>query len=153
MGKKDKTTKVTDGDRASVAASSFNAASAIVASTLSGKSLGKTTAAKTMDLTQEFYELRIAWMEDAGIGGAPKSTGGGGGGSSKSYGGSRQSSGQSKSFDEPSTKMVGFYGDLIDDIEEAGGSAAFSIKKFKKLNGDDASDAIDEAIETRDNLK
>ena len=153
MGKKDKTTKVTDGDRASVAASSFNAASAIVASTLSGKSLGKTTAAKTMDLTQEFYELRIAWMEDAGIGGAPKSTGGGGGGNYKPSGGSKRSSGGPKSFDEPSLKMIGFYGDLITGIEEAGGEAALSIKKFKKLNGEDASEAIDEAIETRDNLK
>ncbi len=151
MGKKDN--KVTDGDRASVAASSFNAAAAIVAATVTGKNLGKTLASKTLDLTQEFYDLRIAWMEDAGIGGAPKSTGGGGGGSSKSSGGSRRSSGGPKSFDEPSTKMVGFYGDLIDDIEEAGGKAEYSIKKFKKLNGDDASTAIDEAIEARDNLK
>ena len=150
MGKKDKS-KITDSDRASLAASSFNAAAAIMAGTLSGKSLGKTTAAKVMDLTQEFYDLRTSWYEDAGIGGAPKSTGGGGGGSSKSYGGSRQSSGQSRS-DEPTLKQISFYGDLIDGIEKAGGEAKYSIKKFKKLGFEDASTAIDEAIETRDNL-
>ena len=150
MGKKDN--KVTDGDRASVAASSFNAAAAIVAATVTGKSLGKTLASKTLDLTQEFYELRIAWMEDAGIGGAPKSTGGGGGGSSNYSGGSKGSSGQSRS-DEPTLKQTGFYGDLITDIEKAGGKAPLSIKKFKKLGFEDASSAIDEAIETRDNQK
>ncbi len=41
MGKKN---KVTDSDRASVAASSFNAAAAIVAATLTGGKLSKTVA-------------------------------------------------------------------------------------------------------------
>ena len=145
--------KVSEQDRASIAASSFNGAVFIVAATLQGKSLGKTTAAKTLDLAEEFFTIRIEWMEANKIGNAPKSTGGGGGGNYKPSGGSKRSSGGPKSFDEPSLKMIGFYGDLITGIEEAGGEAALSIKKFKKLNGEDASEAIDEAIETRDNLK
>ena len=91
-------------------------------------------------------------MVDAGVGGAPKWTGGGGGGSSKPYGGSKKSSGQSRSS-EPTLKQTGFYGDLIDDIEKAGGEPPLSIKKFKKLGFEEASTAIDEAIEARDNLK
>ncbi len=150
MGKKDN--KLSEQDRASVAASSFNAAALIVAGTLSGKNLSKTTAAKTLDLAEEFFVIRTEWMVANKIGNAPKSTGsGGGGGNYKPSGGSKRSSGQSRS-DEPTLKQIGFYGDLIDNIEKAGGSADLSIKKFKKLGFEEASTAIDEAIETRDNL-
>jgi len=49
--------------------------------------------------------------------------------------------------------MTGFYGDLIDAIEDNDGEAEYTIKAFKKLDGDTASDAIDTAIELRDDLK
>ena len=148
MGKKDKKSKVTESDRASVAASSFNAASAIIASGVTVDL--KKVVEETMALTDEFFNVRLDWMTENAIGGAPKSTGGGGG----SYKPSAASSGSSgQSYSAPTPKMVGFYGDLIDAIEKLGGEAKLSIKKFKNLNGDEASAALDDAIERRDNLK
>jgi len=40
-----------------------------------------------------------------------------------------------------------------DGCQDNGGEAEYTIKAFKKLDGDTASDAIDTAIELRDDLK
>ncbi|KKK97002.1 hypothetical protein LCGC14_2657100, partial [marine sediment metagenome] len=88
MGKnKDKKLKPTDQDRASIAASSFNAAAAVVAA---GTSKGKydDVVEITMELATDFYETRLDWMTEAGISGAnPKASSGGGGGSGGRSGG------------------------------------------------------------------
>ena len=146
MGKKDKKSKVTESDRASVAASSFNAAAVLLGSQQNLDEVPELI----MALTDELFNVRLDWMTENKIGGAPKSTGGGGG----NYKPSAASSGSSgQSYSAPTPKMVGFYGDLIDAIEKLGGEAKLSIKKFKNLNGDEASAALDDAIERRDNLK
>ena len=149
-GKDKKSFKISASDRASLAASSFNAAAGIVAATSSKGKLDDAVE-QVMDLTEEFYGLRIEWMEANEIGNAPKSQPSGGGGGN--YKRSASSSGSSGGSSGPSAKQAGFYGDLIDSIEEAGGEAALSIKKFKKLSASDASDAIEEAIELRDELQ
>ncbi len=147
MGKKDKKSKVTESDRASVAASSFNAAAVLLGSQQNLDEVPELI----MALTDELFNVRLDWMTENKIGGAPKSTGGGGG-NYKPSAGSKGSSGQSKS-DNPTPKMVGFYGDLVSAIEGEGGSIKPSVKKFKELSFEDGSAAIDDAIERRDNLK
>ncbi len=150
MGKKNKkAAKVSEQDRASVAASSFNAAALIVSGAVSKATL-EGAAEATLDLAEEFFIARIEWMEINKVGNAPKS--GGGGGNSGRSGGSSRSSGGSNGSKGPTPKMAGFYGDLIDAIKEAGGKAEYKIDKFKDLGYEAASAAIDDAIETRDNL-
>jgi hypothetical protein len=103
-----------------------------------------------LDLAADLYDARITYLDSEGLG-SPKGTGGGGGKSSYS-GGSKGSSGGSKSSGA-SPKQAGFYGDLIDAIKDEGEEAPLSIKQFKKLSSSDASDAIETAIELRDELQ
>ena len=141
---------LSDQDRASVAASSFNAATVLIAAGLS-KGKAEDSAEATLGLASSLYELRVAWMTENQVGNASRQASGGGG-SSKSFGGSSGSSGGSGSKGA-TTPMIGFYSDLINDIEAADGSTQYSMKKFKTLPYEVASAAIDTAIELRDELK
>ena len=152
MGKKKDKNKVSESDRASVAASSFNAAAAIVANA-SSEAAPDEIVETVMSLTEEFFEVRIDWMQEHGIGNAPKAMGGGGGNARPSGGSRPRSGGGSRSSGNASPKQAGFYGDLIDAIEENDGEAAYTVKELKKMSIGDASDAIDVAVELRDELQ
>lgn len=149
MGKKDKF-KLSESDRASLAASSFNAAALLVSQ--SDTDLDDAAEA-VLDLNEEFFGLRVAWMEGEKIGNLLQKDGGGG--SSKPSSGSRQSSGRARSSSggTATDKQRGFYGELIDSIEEEDGEAELTVKEFSKLSIGDASDAIDVAKNLRDELQ
>ena len=149
--KKDKF-KLSEQDKASIAASSFNAAALLVSQSLSSDDL-KGAAEEVLDLNQELFELRVDWMEGEKIGN-PKVKDGGGS-SSKPSQSSRGSSGGARSgrAGNATDKQRGFYGDLITSIEEEDGEAALDIKEFSALSLGDASDAIEAAKDLRDELQ
>lgn len=142
--------KVSETDRASIAASSFNAAALLVSQ--DDTALDEAADA-VLDLTDYLFDARIKWMKANKIGNAPKPSSGGGG-SYKPSGGSSGSSGGSNTSGDPATlKQVGFYGDLIDALEELESEAKYTVKEVKKMTKGDASEAIEKAKDKRDKLQ
>ena len=147
--KKDKF-KLSEQDRASLAASSFNAAALLVSQ--SDTEL-EDAAEAVLSLNETLFELRVDWMEGEKIGN-PKVKDGGGS-SSKPSQSSRGSSGGARSgrAGNATDKQRGFYGELITSIKEEDGEAALDIKEFSALSVGEASDAIEVAKDLRDELQ
>ena len=155
MGKKDKKDKfkLSEQDRASLAASSFNAAALLVSQGgVDIKDLEELVDS-VLQLNQDLFNARVDWMQGEKIGN-PKVKDGGGS-SSKPSQSSRGSSGGARSgrAGNATDKQRGFYGELITSIEEEDGEAALDIKEFSALSVGDASDAIEVAKDLRDELQ
>jgi hypothetical protein len=144
MGKK--TTKPSPQDKMSAFASSFNAAVTLEASGdgIDDDASIEDIAEGVIDLTISLYEARIAAQAELGLGGQSKnSSSGGHGGSGGRSGGSRSNSGKS---DSATRGQIDYASDIIGRIEADGDDPPVSLKKFKKLDYDDASKMLDKLI-------